>query len=159
MKWVSKQKIAPTVPPIVIQAPLVGNIKQRSIDLSNEIMEDLYRNGWPQRAWSKLQRTPEVSVISRTPTTAVDSKQWMKIRSSFFRWKFIKRILEIRNEFSQLHLRDQGLDDFFNYQGMIEDTNKQLSMTGQPQRIDNFILPQQIESVAESLVALAEQVK
>ncbi len=65
----------------------------------------------------------------------------------------------MRNEFAQLHIRDQRLDDFFRYQGMIEDANEQLAVMQPPRNIDFPILPQQIEQVAERLRVLADEIK
>lgn len=155
-----KQTPASVPPTVVMQLPSVGNLRQRSIDLSQKIMEELYRNGWEQRPGKKIIYWPEnFSKIPHMPTTQKDNEQWVENRSAFFKFRFLERVIEIRNEFSQLHIRDENLDDFLKYQGMIEDANKRLSVTGSPHRINTPILPQQIEEVSERLRILAEQLK
>jgi len=95
---------------------LVGNLKQRAIDLSEDIMEDLYMHGWKQYSEEDRKKMGGMNLMPNDPESA---SKWTESRSGYFRWKFIKQALEIRNEFAQLHLRDQRLDDFFKYQGMI----------------------------------------
>ncbi len=149
--------LSPSPPPIVMQLPSVGNLKQRAITLSEEIMEDLYRHGWRQYPGRKQEssRMP----IQQMPTDSEGVMKWTRSRSGYFKFRFFERVLDLRNEFAQLHLRDQELDDFFKYQGMIENANRQLSALPQPQRIDHPILPQEIERVAERLKILADQIK
>jgi len=68
--------------------------------------------------------------------------RWVKIRSRHFRGYFFQRALDIKNEFAQLHIRDQELDDFFQYTGIA----------------DTLILPQTIESVAQRIKVLADKI-
>lgn len=144
--------------PVIIQtAPTFGNLKQRATALSQEITQDLWMHGWSPPAGQQL---PPGFVIQPMPKGGREEiTQWTRSRSSYFRWKFFDRVLDMRNEFAQLHIRDQRLDDFFKYQGMIEQANRQLA-AAQPQRqIDSLVLPQEIEMVAERLKVLAEQLK
>jgi hypothetical protein len=57
-----------------------------------------------------------------------------------------------------LHLRDDRLDDFFKFQGMIEQANRQMAAASPGREIDAPILPQEIEEVAERLKVLANQI-
>jgi hypothetical protein len=85
--------------------------------------------------------------------------QWTKNRSNYFRGNFFDRVLDMRNEFAALHLRDEKLDDFLKYQGMIEQANKQMAANQSTQQTDSLILPQEIEDIAERLTVLADQIK
>ena len=138
------------LPTIIQQAPSYGNLKGRAISLSDEIMEDhLHIHGW--------KRPSGKGLIGNMPTTGEEVTKLTKSRSSYFRFRFYENVLDIRNEFSQLHLRDERLDDFFKYQGMIEDAKKQLSAVGKQMNVP--VLPQQIEEVAERLKVLAHHIK
>ncbi len=156
--WRVSPTTKPSTPtPVIIQtAPTFGNIKERAVALSQEIMSDLYRNGWPP---GPGQQISPGFVIQQMPTTGNELSRWIKNRSGYFRWRFFERVLDIRNEFAQLHLRDERLDDFFKYQGMIEQANKQMAAIDPQRQIDTPLLPQQVEEVAERLRVLAEQIK
>jgi hypothetical protein len=66
-------------------------------------------------------------------------------------------VVDLTKEFSQLHLRDQYLDDFIKQENRIQEThNRFFGGRGEPQEL---ILPGQIELVIERLRALAEQIK
>jgi hypothetical protein len=94
-------------PPVVIQtAPTFGNIKDRAVALSQEIIRDLCLRGWRGRG---CQETPP-GFVQRMPTTEPEMGQWVRGLSDYFRWRLFERVLDIRNEFAQLHLRDQELD-------------------------------------------------
>jgi hypothetical protein len=142
-------------PPVVIQLPSIGNLKQRAITLSQEIMEDLTMHGW------RSYNHPPNDLIPPMPTTQ-DGQQaimeWMQNRSTEFRGRFFKRALDLRNEFSELHLRDESLDDFFMNQGVLEDAKKRMSGTGL-NPLDFPIPTLEIEEVAERLQVLAGQIK
>jgi|SRR6266404_481506 len=143
-------------PPVFIEtAPTFGNLGDRAIALSDEIMQDLYWHGWKNWGNRPGQQTPPVQQM---PTKPEEIQAWTRSRSSYFRFRFFERILDIRNEFAQLHLRDERLDDFFKYQGMIEQANRQMAAASPGREIDAPMLPQQIEEVAERLKVLANQI-
>jgi len=119
---------------IVVQLPPSGNLKQRAIALSYEIM----------------------GILQQKPTSTEDYVSWAKSRSEHFKHRFMERIIEIRNEFSQLHIRDQDLDEILKYKGIQEDAKKRLASIPELQHIDLQILPWQIERLAERLAILAD---
>ncbi len=144
-------RVSPTTkqqPPAIIQtAPTFGNLKERAIRLSQEIMEDLYVHGWPQHGWppGSGQQFPRELVFRQMPTKEPERGQWDLARTRVFRFMFLPKVLDIRNEFAQLHIRDNQLDDVVRY------------TEGRP---ENYImLPQEIESVAERLKVMADQIK
>ena len=163
--WPTKTKTTKetATPPIIVQLPSTGNLKQRAIVLSKEIMAELYRHGWRQPPLAQGQKEDREPFIQQMPTNSDGTMQWVKSRSNYFKFRFFERALNLRNEFAQLHLRDQRIDDFFKYQGLIQDTYNKLDEFKLPPQIDlpdePAILPQQIEEVAEYLKRLAEQVK
>jgi hypothetical protein len=141
--------------PLVIQTgPTFGNLADRANALSDQIMEDLYLHGWYRRDRSGQERV----AAQQMPTKPEEIEQWTKSRSSHFRFRFFEGVLDIRNEFAQLHLRDERLDQFFKYQGMIEQANRQMGVVNAGRNIDAPILPQEIEEVAERLKILANQI-
>jgi hypothetical protein len=144
----------PTQPLIIQTGPTFGNLADRANALSDQIMEDLYLHGWYRRDRSRQERV----LVQQMPTKPEEREQWVRSRSSYFRFRFFEQVLDLRNEFAQLHLRDERLDDFFKYQGMIEQANRQMALVNAGHNIDAPILPQQIEEVAERLKILANQI-
>ncbi len=128
-------------PTIAIQLPAVGNLKQRAINLSNEIMVDLHRHGWGIPAYEPLPP----GVIARMPH-GPEVMQWSAGRSSYFKSRLLKRVINMRDEFAQLHLQDEEL-------------NMYLDMYLDASRTDTDITPMAIASISERLKALAAQVK
>lgn len=153
------QPTAPTdkqQPPVIVEtAPTFGNLADRALALSDEIMQDLYLHGWKNWGSRSGQQT---SAVQQMPSKPEEIQAWTRSRSSYFRFRFFERVLDIRNEFAQLHLRDQPLDDFFKYQGMIEQANRQMAAANPGRETDTPLLPQQIEEVAERLKILANQI-
>lgn len=148
----------PQQQPVIIQtAPTFGNLKERAITLSQEIMEDLWINGWHSNPVAHVQKPPGFIVFQQMPKSYEEQKQWVHSRSNYFHWKFFDRVLDMRNEYAQLHIRDQRLDDFLKHEGVIEDANTHMVVIPPPEV--NFILPQDIEDVTERLRALADQLK
>jgi hypothetical protein len=136
-------------PPVFIEtAPTFGNLGDRAIALSDEILQDLYWHGW--KNWSN-RPGQQTLPVQQMPSKPEEIQAWTRSRSSYFRFRFFERVLDTRNEFAQLHLRDERLDDFFKFQGVIEQANRQLAAASPGREIDAPILPQQIEEVAERL--------
>jgi hypothetical protein len=160
-----KQTLNPVSSTTIIQkVDLTGNLKQRAINLSNEIMQDLFNHGWPGGFYIKKDSSNSTfGLNAKMPTNPKQNQGWIVERSSYFRWKFDKEIRELKNEFSQLHLRDKELDDFFKYLDMQDTSNKRLAELD-PSRdphenTKSIILPQQIESIAYRFQVLAQQIK
>jgi hypothetical protein len=134
-------------PPTIIQtAPTYGNLKQRTIDLANEIVSDLYSNGWP------LPRGVEPwPGIRPMPTDPKERNRWVHYRSGSFRWKCFKHVVAIRDEFAQLHIHDDDLDQF------IEREQNYARDLGSNFPTWPDIFPMEIEEVARWLVRLANE--
>lgn len=138
-------------PPTVIQTgPTFGSLK-RALALSDEIMTDLYKNGWRygHAIPSRLQILPQS--IRPRPTTSEGWRNWNDTCSVAFHSMYYQRVVDIRNEFAELHLRDIELDDFIKGQDMMKQnpSTSILWWTSTP--------PVEIESVAERLTILAEE--
>ena len=89
--WISDQeyKYQKQVPPqpFVVQSPPIGNLKERTYDLSDEILWDPYRHGWPQRhpILNKEKVWPP-STFSMPPPNAAPEEinRWGIERSNFY---------------------------------------------------------------------------
>jgi hypothetical protein len=143
------------VPNVVIQLPSVGNLKQRAIDLSNRIMDDLYRHGW--RNWGDRPQSGPIP-IPKMPTEREAVMQWNRSRSIYFEFRFLQPLSDIRDEFAQLHIRDRELDDFFSYRATEMESTSRPDDTRIP-RLRTTILPLEIESIAKHLALMASQIK
>jgi hypothetical protein len=142
-------------PTITIQLPAMGNIKQRAINLSNEIMDDLFRHGWRS---IDHEPPPSYAYARPMPTDPTAFNTWMLTRSAHFEFRYLPKVIELRNEFSELHLRDDRLDAFLKYRAEQNDTDKIVAAVGGTNR-EHPILPMDIEMIAERLNALASQIK
>ena len=121
-------------------------------------MEDLYMHGWREGDPRLPHAMPLVEHMKIPPAASLEQMaDWNRRRSDKFRFRFFSRALEIRNEFAQLHIRDQRLDEFFEREEMVAQANRQLAAAGQQRQID-VILPQEIADIAERLRALAGQI-
>ncbi len=139
--WDYKRSQHVKTPPIIIQEQQsIGNLKQRALQLSEEIMEDPFLYGW---RGSREMPTGGEELIRR-----------LESRSRYFKWKFYQRVVEIRDELALFHRKDKYLDDFIERQQTYEQIKNQVNL---PER-QFAILPQEIESVAERLRLLAEQI-
>lgn len=150
----SKETIHITTP--VLQLAATGNLKQRTIELSDEIMEDLYRHGVPP---NHRTRTSPILNLGPMPKTAEEESQWTQNRSVYFRMRFIERVLTIKDEFAQLHLRDQHIDDFFKYHKMAADSKGLKLSDPSMDHTGPIISLPEIEDISERLKTLAEQIK
>ena len=130
-----------------------GNIRERAVALSQEIMEDLYENGWPQPEGQQLP----LRFIVKMPTAQPEIDEWIQRRSIYFHFRFFERVLDLRNDFIQHSLRDPQLEEFFRNEKIKEDINKQLAVT-HPDWKPAPTLPQEIQTVAQRLIVLANEV-
>lgn len=150
----------PTQTTKIVEVPSVGNLKERAIELSHEIMEDLYVHGWPMMRHEHRMVFKDLPHLTEMPPIE-DMKRstiWHESRSGYFRFRFLARVRDLRDEFSQLHLRDRRLDDFFKTDAMITEANNRLRAAGQRDLpSERVLLPQEIEEIAECLIRLASQ--
>jgi len=145
----------PIEQPSIVMAPSYGDLKERAIGLSQEIMNDLYLHGWPLPSG---QRIDPSMLREQWPSSGAQYPAWIQRRSNYFRFRFYERVFDIRNEFSTLHFRDKRLDDFFKEQEATENINRQLLAAGQ-KTFDQPISPYTITDVAASLLVLANKIK
>lgn len=127
---------------IIKQLQATGNLKQRAINLSNNIMED---ESIKERMKENIDEPYEEQ-----------RKRYYSL-SQFFEWKYFREVKDIRNEFAQLHHKDSKLEYFIKIQDSNQNRNKQLSDEERKEFID--ISPMDIIEVANSLKALADQLK
>jgi len=147
---------APVAP--IIQLPSIGNLKERAIDLSNEIMwECLTRRGW--RKWQTDPNNHNPFILTM-PEDKEGMLKWNISASNRFRARYLKRVADIRKEFADLHLRDEQLDQSFEGIESLDIERQQIGhKTGNPFMDDGLILPVEIEQIAERLKVLAAQVR
>lgn len=114
-------------------------------------MTDLYRNGWrlPRDIPSRLRIIPQS--IQPRPTTNEGWRTWNEARSVAFHFMFYQRVVDIRNEFAQLHMKDEQLDDYIKSEEAMKQNpfDKTVWYTS--------TIPVKIESIAERLAVLAEE--
>lgn len=142
--------------PVLLQtAPTYGNLKVRAETLSREISDDLTRHGWALSGDSSFSRMRDAKEIER----------WMMSRSEFFRFRFLDKVFKMRDEFSQLRIADTELDDLLKFlpPGGAPAIITTRTLTGGSvvrtvPSLEPTILPQQIETVAKRLAALARQI-
>jgi hypothetical protein len=94
----TKHKAETEPRPLVAQVPVQissGNLKERAIELSDEIMSGLYRFGWPN--------PPNTD-------TAQQKSDWLNKRKRAFHFLYLQQVVDLRNEFAELHIRDRDLD-------------------------------------------------
>jgi len=91
-------------------------------------MEDLSRQGWKDK--------------QAMPSDSKGLLQWDKARSDYFRFRYLEKVIDLRNEFAQLHLRDSDLDSLL-----------ESAQSGRD------IVAMEIEQVSDELRALAGRIK
>jgi hypothetical protein len=144
----------PIEPPSIVVAPSFGDLKDRADKLSDEIMLNLYRHGWSIQGGQKIDSS---LLIEQFPATPADYPAWIKRRSDYFRARFYEKVLDMRNEFTELHYRNEQLDDLLKKQAMLNVVNEKLVLMGQK---DTFpMTPYDISEVADRLKALASKIK
>jgi hypothetical protein len=147
-KAVTPKKSESEPPPIQI-APSFGNIRERAILLSRQIMEDLYRHGWPPPGGQQL---PLGFVIEKMPTTPKEAVLWDHFRSDTFRFDSLQKLIAIRDEFAELHYHDNDLDQ------LVESEKRNKEEYGQDFTKWPALFLQENQRVCEELVMLANQI-
>jgi heme/copper-type cytochrome/quinol oxidase subunit 1 len=65
-----------SAPPVVIQLPSIGNLKERAIALSEEIMRDLHERGWTTPLSSQLANRRHWTVHEQLPRDSEGVQRW-----------------------------------------------------------------------------------
>ena len=86
-----------TTPPTTSKPLFTGNLKQRAINLSDEIRISVPH--WKQ-SYNYLSDLP------------LQTRERARGTSNWFRWKFLGDIRKVHDEFAALHIRDAILDRF-----------------------------------------------
>lgn len=134
----ARTEIPPTT--IIQTAPTFGNIKERAVELSKDIMDDLCLHGWNPGAGAPPCQVP---VMVKMPTQIDERIAWGQTRCWYFRNNFQDRVVKIHNEFADLHLEDNELNEF----------------VGNTKYKDSPFTPVEIQLVAERLLVLASKVE
>lgn len=82
-----------------------GNLFSRANALADEIVNDLAEHGMGDPSYRGV-------VVQKMPFD--DQKalnEWIDNRWGYFRWAFLRHVIDIREEFSQFHIKDSQLDD------------------------------------------------
>jgi hypothetical protein len=126
-----------------------GNLKERALDLANDMVMDMVRRGYqPPGGHIDLPNGEKPHLHLPTPADTKDYQDtwWRNMRHSF-RFHFGQRLIEIHDEFAQLHLRDRDLDDWvkeYQYDGNRPDSIMPVNAF-------------EVQRLADSLTALANR--
>lgn len=146
---IDKIRLSPPVSQTLVISPVSsGNLRERATDLSKEILDDLYLRGDPsvRPAMSGKSVIPR---IGEMPTDVKKMPMWNTWLSEHFKSRQRDRVVAIMKEFSELHLKDERLDQIMASDGMwTKDVDYSRSL-----RIDD------IEDVARILQAFADEIK
>jgi hypothetical protein len=124
---------------IIEIAPALGNLRERILTLSQDILNDLYAHGWREGVQGIQYRG---MMISHMPHTTEELKNWALLRSKYFKHFFLSRAIELRDECAQLHIKNEQLDELL-----------------EMEKIADQLPTPAIESTAEQLQTLAQQIK
>jgi hypothetical protein len=120
------------------------NLKQRTTDLCQAIITEM-----PQREEYEIKQWPD----SNPPSMQI-AKQRATLVSNFFRWKFLKKIRALRDEYAQLHIKDGNLDEVFE-----EDDSRQ-QMSQMAPGVPPLLFGQyEWDKMVNALTAMEEQLK
>jgi hypothetical protein len=116
---------------ISAQRPSYGNLSARASDLAEEIL------GEGKLAGAGMSTKPE------------DIENRARAHYMLFRFRFFGKVIDIRNDFAQILLKDDQLDELIEDERVLEKENNPKF----------FFLPAQIQVVAERLKFLANEAK
>lgn len=149
-----KQEEIKTASPPQIVMPL-GNLKQRAIALSNEIMGELYIRGIADDKQYDLHRG-----YRHPPAKGVQELMERDRNASFFfRFQFLGKVRNILIELARLNYKDPELDRFIESQDREEISNKQLTAIKGKQQAFPEISIHDMQMVAKRFKILAEQIQ
>jgi hypothetical protein len=114
--------------------PPTGNLSERALKLAETMRKDMEERDVAE--W----RQPEGAM-----TKHINDARYFRIR-------YLKDMIEIRDEFAELHIRDKRVDEFVRERQMRE-----LSII--PQAADDWFLVSDIDDAADGLKRLAAQLK
>ena len=127
---------SPASPVIVV--PPVGNLKQRVLGLSSEIIDKLC--GW---GWESIECAGKIT--GQAPMQREKRKEWLHELSNVFRWTMLKQVDEARKDLADANFKDAKLDQ------LVEDVDVD-------DRNNMDVDPFLIEQIALRLRTLAQQI-
>lgn len=138
-------------------APDFGNLGDRAVELSDEIMQNVYFHGLAGPGnRPKQSGIPQLKVPTNQDELA-ERDRTVRALSNHFRTNFFDKVMGMREEFAQFHLKDRQLDVFFEDRKTTEQADREMEAVD-PSHKSEPISPMEIEEVAERLRALANQI-
>jgi hypothetical protein len=132
---------SPKVPDNPTPVPASGNLKLRTLRLSEDIEQKM---------------DGRRRLLMPNPRTREDVKALVKSESHYFRWEWLPDVKSIHEEFAQLHIRNQDLDDFLKFEQMDEDAQKFKNERGLETNPTD-LWPETVSRVVQDLRQLAGQ--
>ena len=138
-------------PVINVTQTELGNLRERAIQLSDDMMEDLWSHGW--FGWENHVYGFKPPPVPKDPE---QGRAWRHSRYQYFIFRFFAQVKSVRDELAQIHLRSPKLDRNLDMMDQTDIQNKKLMSQGVNQYID---LPlDMIDEASQQLRALAEKI-
>jgi hypothetical protein len=128
-------------------APPIGNLRDRALDLSKTIISDLCFAGWQSNECNGL-------LTGQAPTRD-NRKEWSHARSNVFKWRRLQSVIQLRDEYAQVHFADPTLDQLLSNIDAEEKAYQQQLAAHFPVPKPPDILVSIIEEIAQRLRVLA----
>jgi hypothetical protein len=151
----AKPKAASITPPVQVSPPVVispsfGNLRDRTTQLCADIT-----TGMPQRAQYVSNAMPEGPNKIHTMIHSLDS---------WFRWKYLPRVVSLRDEFAQLHIKNADLEQFFDFEAKINDAQEReqqvMIQTGQRWAMPEHLITQyDWGKIVQDLTQMVQELK
>jgi hypothetical protein len=125
----------------------LGDLRERTIELSKAIMTNLYERGWME---GRVVLPPGHQIFLHEPgphDSLEARKDWLFHATDYFRFKFAPRVIAIQGELASAHFHDPDLDRFVELYPMQLHTQVPLPVNAWD-----------IQDIAESLNKLANQI-
>jgi hypothetical protein len=130
------------------RAAVSGNLKARALAFSQEIKEGL------------RYRRDSIARHSVAPNTAEERLSIFRNESDWFRWKYLEKIRALRDEFADVHIRNNDLDEFFKYEdAQAADRKIEAEHGVTKRRPDSILTDYNFDKIIGGLVSMADQVR
>jgi hypothetical protein len=140
---------------VIIQtATPYGNLQQRAMNLAQAIFDDLYVWGWDDNPLGQLHPSPGKTQMKKRPRSGPEVAEWDHNRVSGFLMRYGSQVIELRDEFAQLHIRDAELDSVL---GRLEPKPEPGMTAIWAGRNSDRIMVMDIKTITTSLTNLARQ--
>ncbi len=91
------------------RASSLGNLKSRAMNLSDQILDDLYQHGYRVRV-AGYKPTVQQMFTPPSQSNREDFANWNKMMFSNYRDNYEAKVLQIRDDFARLGYRDDTLE-------------------------------------------------